>query len=158
MIDLKAMRLEKHLTLHEISQKSDLAVSQIGRYEKRFEPANVSLRNVCKIAKGFDVRIWDLIADEKLKNDLSEVVDIETGFFLDGEISPIAEIKEICDVKQNYIAEQSKIPQSQISEWEKYGMDSAKLKHFVILATVLHINVCLLIWDENLQNLFCEVL
>lgn len=158
MINLRALREQKRMTLNEVSQKCGLAISQINRYEKSFDIENISLKNVCKIAKGFSVSIWELIDDEKLKCDLHEVTGYETGIFLDGDISPITEIKEIYDISQTEIVERSGIIQSQISKWEHLGMDTAKLKHFIMIAKAMKINMTLLIWDEDLQSLFCEVI
>ena len=157
MIDLKTIRKQKQMTLNDVSQKCGLAISQINRYETYFDIKNTSLQNVCKIAKGYDVLIWDLIDDENLKDDLREVIDYETGVFLDGDTSPFTEIKDIFGITQKDIIEKSGITQSQVSTWERRGMDKAKFKHFIIIAKAIKINMFLLIWDEKLQNLFCEV-
>lgn len=158
MIDLKAIRKEKQMTLNDVSKKCGLAVSQINRYETYFDIKNTSLQNVCKIAKGYDVPIWDLIDDENLKDDLREVIDYETGVFLEGDVSPIAEILDIFGITQKDIVEKSGIAQSQVSTWERYGMDNAKFKHFIMIAKAIKINMFLLIWDVKLYVLFGEVI
>ena len=158
MIDLKAIRKEKQMTLNDVSQKCGLAVSQINRYETYFDIENTSLQNVCKIAKGYNVLIWDLIDDENLKDDLREVIDYETGVFLDGDVPPFTEIKDIFGITQKDIVEKSGISQSQVSAWERRGMDNAKFKHFIVIAKAIKINMFLLIWDEKLQISFGEVI
>lgn len=158
MTNVKRIRLEKKMTLVDVTARCGLAPSQISNFERRFDVENLSLKTVCKIAKGLDVKIWDVINDPNIVKKLHEAVEIETGFLLDGEKSPIAEIKEIRGITQSEISVKSKISQPQICKWERDGMDKANVKNFIDIANALHVNLCLLIWDENLLNLCNEVI
>ena len=131
--------------------------SQYVNFERYFDPVNLPLKTICKIAKGLDVKIWDVFDDESIIKKLHEVDEYETGILLDGVKSPIAEIREICGSTQTQISNKSKITQSQICKWEHCGMDGAKVKNFIDIANALHVNIRLLIWDSDLQNLYNEV-
>lgn len=153
----KQIRTEKKMTLVDVTVRCGLAPSQISNFERRFDVENLSLKTVCKIAKGLDVKIWDVINDPNIVKKLHEAVEIETGFFLDRDKSPIAEIREICRITQIELSKKSKITQSQIAKWERDGMDKANVKNFINIAKALHVNICALVWDENLLNLYNEV-
>lgn len=157
MTKLKQMRIEKGLRQIDITARCGLAQSQYVNYEKYFDVENLSLKTVCRIAKGFDVKLWDIIDDQNIIAKLHEVNEYDTGFILDGNVSPIAEIKEIYELTQTELSIRTKIAQSQICKWERYGMDTAKLKNFIEVARALRVNVRLLIWDEDLLNLYNEV-
>lgn len=73
------------------------------------------------------------------------------------ELSAITEEIEDSEVTQTQIANLTRVSQSQISKWERYGMDAAKLMNFIDVAKALHVNLRLLIWDEDLQTLYDEV-
>lgn len=157
MTKLKRMRIEKGMRQIDITARCGLAQSQYANYEKYFDAKNLTLKTLCKIAKGFDVKLWDIIDDQDIIEKLHEVNDYETGFLLDNEKSPLAEIRDICEITQTQIANLSRISQSQICKWERYGMDNANLKNFIDIAKALHVNIGLLIWDEDLLNLYDEV-
>lgn len=157
MTKLKRMRLEKGLRQIDITARCGLAQSQYVNYEKYFDAENLTLKTLCKIAKGLDVKLWDIIDNQDIIAELHEANDYETGFFLDGDRSPLTEIREISEITQTQIANSTRVSQSQISKWERYGMDAAKLMNFIEVAKVLHVNLRLLIWDEDLQTLYDEV-
>lgn len=157
MTNAKRIRTEKGMTQFGLMIHCGIAQSQITQFERRQDVENSSLKTVCKIAKGLDVKIWDVINDPNVIEELRKVDEYETGIFLDGEKSPIAEIREIFEIAQRQLSVRSKIAQSQICKWERYGMDGAKLKNFIDVANALHVNIRLLIWDSDLQNLYDEV-
>lgn len=157
MTKLKRMRIEKGIRQIDITARCGLAQSQYANYEKYFDVENLTLKTLCKIAKGFDVKLWDIIDDQDIITKLHEVNEYETGFLLDGEKSPIAEIRNVCEITQTQMSNLCRIPQSQICKWERYGMDTAKLKNFIDVAKALHVNLRSLIWNIDLLNLFDEV-
>lgn len=157
MTNAKRIRTEKGMTQLELMINCGIAQSQITQFERRQDVENLSLKTVCRIAKGLDVKIWDVINDPNVIKALGKVDKYETGIFLDGEKSPIAEIREIFEIPLVQLSVQSKIAQSQICKWERYGMDGAKLKNFIDVANALRVNIRLLIRDNNLQNLYDEV-
>ena len=157
MTKLKQMRIEKGLRQIDITARCGLAQSQYANFERYFDPVNLPLKTVCKIAKGFDVKLWDIIDDQDIIAKLHEVNEYETGFFLDGEISPIAELRDKCEITQTQLSNMSKISQSQICKWERFGMDNAKVKNFIDLAKAFRVNVRMLIWDMEFMTLYDEV-
>lgn len=157
MTKLKQMRIEKGLRQIDITARCGLAQSQYVNYEKYFDAENLTLKTLCKIAKGLDVKLWDIIDDQDVSEQLHEVNDYETGVFLNGDRSPLAEIREISETTQTQISNSTRVSQSQISKWERYGMDAAKLINFIEVAKALRVNLRLLIWDEDLQTLYDEV-
>ena len=157
MTKLKRMRIEKGLRQIDITARCGLAQSQYVNYEKYFDAENLTLKTLCKIAKGLDEKLWDIIDDQDIIGKLHEVNNYEMGFFLNGDKSPLAEIREISETTQTQIANLTRVSQSQISKWERYGMDAAKLMNFIDVAKALHVNLRLLIWDEDLQTLYDEV-
>lgn len=158
MSKIKKIRLEKQMTQFELSLKSGLAPSEISRFEKLSNIENITLKSLCKIAKGLDVKLWDIIDDQNLIDMLYENINYESGIFLDGDKSPVAEILELFNVLQNELSERCKISVVQLSRWKSYGMDNTTLINFLKIGNALKINVGLLIWDETFQDLFCEVI
>lgn len=158
MSKIKKIRLEKQMTQFELSLKSGLAPSEISRFEKLSDVENITLKSLCKIAKGLDVKLWYIIENENLIDMLYENINYESGIFLDGDKSPVAEILESFNVSQNELSELCKISVVQLSRWKSYGMDNTTLTNFLKIGNALKINVGLLIWDETFQELFCEVI
>lgn len=158
MSKIKKIRLEKQMTQFELSLKSYLAPSEISRFEKMSNIENITLKSLCKIAKGLDVKLWDIIDDQNLIDMLYENINYESGIFLDGDKSPIAEILESFDISQSELSKRCKIPVIQLSRWKNYGMDNTTLTNFLKVGNALKINIWLLVWDADLQEMLCEVL
>lgn len=157
MTNAKRIRLEKGMTQLELTLRSGIASSQITNIERTFDVENLSLKTVCRIAKALDVKIWDVINDPCVIEKLHDVDEIESGFFLNGEVSPILELRTNNEITQTQLSKASNISQSQICKWERYGMDTAKLKNFIDVAKAFHVHPGLLIWDQDFQNLYDEV-
>lgn len=157
MTNIKRIRLEKKMTQVNIITHCGLAQSQYVNFEHKYDVENLTLKTVCKIAKGLDAKLCDVINDPNVIDALRKTDEYETGFLLDGEISPVAEIRKMCSVTQDELSIDSGISQPQICKWERYGMDGAKLKNFIDVANALRVNIRLLIWDSDLQNLYDEV-
>lgn len=153
----KQIRTKKKMTLVDVTARCGLAPSRISIFEQRFDVENLSLKTVCKIANGLDVKIWDVINDPDIAKKLHGAVEHDAGIILDGDKSPIAEIRETYGMTQFDVSIKTKITQAQISNWERHGMDNANVKNFIKVAHGLCVNIGLLIWDEDLLNLYDEV-
>lgn len=158
MTNAKRIRLEKKMTHVDVTVRCGLPPSEISRIERRVDVENLSLKTVCKIAKGLNVKLWDVINNAYIISKLHEVMGYDAGIILDGDKSPIAEIREIYGMTQYNVSVKTKITQAQISTWERHGMDNANIKNFINVAHGLGVNIGLLIWDENLLNLYNEVI
>lgn len=157
MSKIKEIRLQKQMTQFGLSLKSGLAPSEISRFEKLSDVESITLKSLCKIAKGLDVKLWYIISDQNVDM-LYENINYESGIFLNGDKSPIAEILESFNVSQNELSERCKISVTQLSRWKKYGMDNTTLTNFLKVGNALKINIWLLVWDTDLQETLCEVL
>ena len=157
MIDLKTIRLQKQMTQFQLAAKCDLPQSEISRYEI-IGLDGIKLKSLCKLAKGLDVKLYDLIDDKNTIDMLNENINYEPGIFLDGNVSPIAEMLDICGMTQIELSRRSKIANTQLSRWTRGGMDSATLDNFLKIGKALKVNINLLLWDEKLQDLYCEVI
>ena len=156
MIDIKTIRQQKHMTQFQLSLKSGLPQSELSRFE-RTGLDGIKLKSLCKLAKGLDLKLYDLIEDKKIIDRLQENIDFEPGIFLDGKISPIAEILDIYGMTQTELCRRTEISNVQLSRWVHGGMDSATLDNFLKIGKALKANIWLLIADKELQDLFCEV-
>jgi transcriptional regulator with XRE-family HTH domain len=158
MSKIKEIRLQKQMTQFELSLKSGLVQPEISRFEKLSSIESITLKSLCKIAKGLDVRLWYIIENENLIDMLYENINYESGIILNGDKSPIAEILESFDISQSELSKRCKIPVIQLSRWKNYGMDNTTLTNFLKVGNALKINIWLLVWDADLQEMLCEVL
>lgn len=158
MSKIKDIRLQKQMTQFDLSLKSDLIQSEISRYEKLLNVDSISLKSLCKLAKGLEVKLWDIIEDQNLIDMLHENVSYETGFILDGDKSPLVEIYDLFGLCQNKFSIQCGISVTQLARWKRDGMDNATLINFLKIGNALKINIWLLIWNTELQEMLCEVI
>jgi transcriptional regulator with XRE-family HTH domain len=158
MPKIKDIRLQKKMTQKQMSEKSGLVQQELSRFEKLPNVDNVTLKSLCKLAKGLDVKIWDIVESENIIDMLHENISYDTGIILDGDKPPLAEILQSFDLQQNELFERCEISVTQLSRWKCDGMDNATLINFLKIGNALKINVWSLIWDEDLQSLFCEVI
>lgn len=158
MSKIKEIRLQKQMTQFELSLKSGLVQPEISRFEKLSDVEGITLKSLCKIAKGLDVKLWDIIEDQNLIAMLYENINYESGIILNRDKSPVAEILESFDISQNELSERCKISLTQLSRWKNYGMDNTTLTNFLKVGNALKINIWLLVWGADLQKILCEVL
>lgn len=158
MSKIKEIRLQKQMTQNRMSLQSGLTQQEISRFEKLSDVDGITLKSLCKIAKGLDVKLWDIISDQNLIDMLHENINYESGIFLDGIVSPVAEIFDLFDISQNELSERCKISLTQLSRWKNYGMDNTTLTNFLKVGNALKINIWLLVWGADLQKMLCEVL
>lgn len=143
MTKLKRIRTEMGLTQRDVSQRSGISQTRICTLENNERMMDgSSTYTICCIANALNVKMWEIIDNEKFATILKEVSKYPKDTEYGRGDSHLLSLRMKRRISQAHLAKALGVAQSAISRWENDGIYSMRLSLLCELCVIMYCHPC----------------
>ena len=143
MTKLKKLRIERGLTQNDLARMSGLTQTRICALENtKGMIEGSSTYTIAMLASALDVKLWDLIDNDKYVIILKEVSQYPREMVHENGGSYLPSMRMQKKLSQLNLAKALGISQGAVSRWENEGVDSMRMTLLCGVCSILHCHPC----------------